>query len=81
MKMETTVQAPKDGIVKEIYAKAGDAISTGDLLIELEQNTSGWVNMKSAANLELKICGALFCLLLKTIVLRCGGRFQGGTRV
>lgn len=38
MKMETTVQAPKDGIVKEIYAKAGDAISTGDLLIELEHN-------------------------------------------
>lgn len=37
--------------------------------------------MKSAANLELKICGALFCLLLKTIVLRCGGRFQGGTKV
>ena len=36
MKMETTVQAPKDGIVKEIYAAAGDAISTGDLLIELE---------------------------------------------
>lgn len=36
MKMETTVQAPKDGIVKDIYAKAGDAISTGDLLIELE---------------------------------------------
>ncbi|MFJ8259828.1 pyruvate carboxylase [Peribacillus asahii] len=36
MKMETTVQAPKDGIVKEIYAQAGDAISTGDLLIELE---------------------------------------------
>ncbi|MEO4053656.1 pyruvate carboxylase [Solibacillus sp. CAU 1738] len=36
MKMETTVQAPKDGIVKEVYAGAGDAISTGDLLIELE---------------------------------------------
>ncbi|MEK4228608.1 pyruvate carboxylase [Solibacillus sp. FSL H8-0538] len=36
MKMETTVQAPKDGIVKEVYAVAGDAISTGDLLIELE---------------------------------------------
>ena len=36
MKMETTVQAPKDGIVKEIYASAGDAISTGDLLIELD---------------------------------------------
>lgn len=36
MKMETTVQAPKDGVVKEIYAVAGDAISTGDLLIEIE---------------------------------------------
>jgi len=36
MKMETTVQAPKDGIVKEVYAIAGDAISTGDLLIEIE---------------------------------------------
>lgn len=36
MKMETTVQAPKDGIVKEIYTAAGDAISTGDLLVELE---------------------------------------------
>ncbi len=36
MKMETTVQAPKDGIVKEVYATAGDAISTGDLLIEIE---------------------------------------------
>lgn len=35
MKMETTVQAPKDGIVKEVYTSAGDAISTGDLLIEL----------------------------------------------
>ena len=36
MKMETTVQVPKDGIVKEVYASAGDAISTGDLLIEIE---------------------------------------------
>ncbi|WP_144787305.1 pyruvate carboxylase [Lysinibacillus fusiformis] len=36
MKMETTVQAPKDGIIKEVYASAGDAISTGDLLIEIE---------------------------------------------
>jgi len=36
MKMETTVQAPKDGIVKEVHASAGDAISTGDLLIEIE---------------------------------------------
>jgi len=36
MKMETTVQAPKDGIVKEVHVSAGDAISTGDLLLELE---------------------------------------------
>lgn len=36
MKMETTVQAPKDGVVKEVYISSGDAISTGDLLIELE---------------------------------------------
>ena len=36
MKMETTVQAPKDGIVKEIYVQVGDSISTGDLLIEME---------------------------------------------
>lgn len=36
MKMETTVQAPRDGIVKTIFVKEGEAISTGDLLIELE---------------------------------------------
>lgn len=36
MKMETTVQAPKDGVVKEVHVKAGAAISTGDLLIEIE---------------------------------------------
>lgn len=36
MKMETTVQAPKDGTIKEIHVVAGDAISTGDLLIEME---------------------------------------------
>jgi pyruvate carboxylase len=35
MKMETTVQAPFSGIVKDIYVKNGDAIQTGDLLIEL----------------------------------------------
>ena len=37
MKMETTVQAPRDGVVKEIHVAAGDAISTGDLLIEMEE--------------------------------------------
>ncbi len=35
MKMETTVQAPFAGIIKDIYVKNGDAIQAGDLLIEL----------------------------------------------
>jgi pyruvate carboxylase len=35
MKMETTVQAPFSGIVKELYVLNGDAIKTGDLLLEL----------------------------------------------
>lgn len=34
MKMETTVQAPFDGEVKSIHVADGDAIATGDLLIE-----------------------------------------------
>ncbi|WP_298471905.1 pyruvate carboxylase [uncultured Psychrobacillus sp.] len=37
MKMETTVQAPFDGIVKAIHVGAGEAIATGDLLIEMEK--------------------------------------------
>src|SRR5690606_21190469 len=37
MKMETTVQAPYDGTVKEIFVSASDGISTGDLLIEMER--------------------------------------------
>ncbi|WP_025949704.1 pyruvate carboxylase [Geobacillus thermocatenulatus] len=37
MKMETTVQAPFAGIVKDIYVKSGDAIQAGDLLIELSK--------------------------------------------
>ncbi|HET7580960.1 MAG TPA: pyruvate carboxylase [Bacillales bacterium] len=36
MKMETTVQAPFDGTVKDIYVLDGDAIQSGDLLIEME---------------------------------------------
>lgn len=37
MKMETTVQAPFNGIIKEIHVTAADGISTGDLLIEMER--------------------------------------------
>lgn len=36
MKMETTVQAPFDGTVQAIHVNDGDAIETGDLLIELD---------------------------------------------
>ena len=34
MKMETTIQAPHDGIIKSINVVAGESIATGDLLIE-----------------------------------------------
>ncbi len=37
MKMETTVQAPFDGVVKVIHVNAGEGISTGDLLLEMEK--------------------------------------------
>ncbi len=36
MKMETTIQAPYDGVIKTLYVDAGDTIAPGDLLIELE---------------------------------------------
>ena len=35
MKMETTVQAPFTGVVKDIFVSNGEAIQTGDLLIEI----------------------------------------------
>ncbi|WP_425060308.1 Pyruvate carboxylase [Sporomusa carbonis] len=35
MKMETTIQAPFDCVIKELYAKTNDQVETGDLLIEL----------------------------------------------
>ncbi|WP_425057748.1 Pyruvate carboxylase [Sporomusa carbonis] len=35
MKIETTINAPFDAKVKEIYVKTGDIVETGDLLIEL----------------------------------------------
>ncbi|MBP2654399.1 MAG: purK [Firmicutes bacterium] len=37
MKMETTVQAPFDGYVKDVNVKAKDSIATGDFLIEIGQ--------------------------------------------
>ena len=40
MKMETTVQAPFDGTIKQITVSNGDSIATGDLLIELEKDPS-----------------------------------------
>ncbi|SEQ62266.1 pyruvate carboxylase [Virgibacillus subterraneus] len=36
MKMETTVQAPYTGVIKDIYVKNGEAIAVNDLLIEFE---------------------------------------------
>ncbi|MEN1967006.1 pyruvate carboxylase [Lentibacillus sp. N15] len=36
MKMETTVQAPFAGTIKDIYVKNGEAIAVNDLLIEFE---------------------------------------------
>lgn len=36
MKMETTIQAPFKGEIKEIFVSAGDAINVEDLLIEFE---------------------------------------------
>ncbi|SFL57566.1 pyruvate carboxylase [Salibacterium qingdaonense] len=37
MKMETTVQAPFDAEIKNVYVTDGDTIETGDLLIYLEK--------------------------------------------
>ncbi|MFC2950233.1 pyruvate carboxylase [Virgibacillus sediminis] len=36
MKMETTVQAPYSGVIKEVYVSKGDTIAVDDLLIEFE---------------------------------------------
>src|SRR5699024_9763305 len=37
MKMETTNQTPFDGVVRKVKVQNGDAIETGDLLIEIEK--------------------------------------------
>ncbi|WP_339227573.1 pyruvate carboxylase [Oceanobacillus sp. FSL K6-2867] len=36
MKMETTIQAPYEGVIKAIHVNAGDSIEVNDLLIEFE---------------------------------------------
>ncbi len=36
MKMETTVRAEQDGVVKEVLAKAGLAVDAQDLLVVFE---------------------------------------------
>ncbi|MFO7262658.1 MAG: pyruvate carboxylase [Bacillaceae bacterium G1] len=36
MKMETTVQAPQDGVVEDILVREGDAVEAGDLVIKLK---------------------------------------------
>lgn len=38
MKMETTVQAPFEGVIKKIHVGNGEAIQPGDLLIELQRD-------------------------------------------
>ena len=35
MKMETAVKASSDGVVKHIFVKKGDAVKTGDKLLEV----------------------------------------------
>lgn len=37
MKMEVTIQAPFDGVVKEVHVKPEDTVESGDLLMILEQ--------------------------------------------
>ena len=36
MKMETTVQAPFSGVIKDIHVSNGESIAVDDLLIEFE---------------------------------------------
>lgn len=37
MKMETTIQAPYDGILKNLHVSSGDLIDPWDFLVELEK--------------------------------------------
>ena len=37
MKMQTTIYAPCDGMVEEIYAQVGDTVESKDLLILIKE--------------------------------------------
>ncbi|HPE61626.1 MAG TPA: pyruvate carboxylase [Thiolinea sp.] len=36
MKMETTITAPRDGVVKKVHLRAGELVEQGDMVVELE---------------------------------------------
>lgn len=46
MKMETTIQAPFNGTIKQVTVVNGDAIATGDLLIEIEKQIKIKIHFK-----------------------------------
>ena len=46
MKMETTIQAPFDGVIKQVTVNNGDTIATGDLLIEIEKQLTKMIKIK-----------------------------------
>ena len=41
MKMQHSILAPSDGIVKEMYFAAGDVVSEGDQLLDFESDIGG----------------------------------------
>jgi pyruvate carboxylase len=38
MKMEHAIEAPHDGVVRDVHVKEGGRVKEGDVLIELEQD-------------------------------------------
>jgi pyruvate carboxylase len=37
MKMQTTIYAPCDGTIEELFVAAGDAVDAGDLLLKMRE--------------------------------------------
>jgi pyruvate carboxylase len=37
MKMQTTIYAPCDGAIEELFVAAGDAVDAGDLLLKMRE--------------------------------------------